>query len=105
MSSGNGHAEPDVMQAELPGPLVIQYPITMFLPSGALEHRIHRSRFMTQAAKWYDDMAEQCRKKLIERNPQLIMPPLEKLGLTVIDVSAVTKAAQPEEEEITPGAV
>lgn len=79
--------------------LAVRFPISMFEVTGTLEHRIHRSQFLKQAAEWYDSTAEECRHYLNEKDRQIIRPPLERLGMAIIDVDAITKAAQPEETE------
>lgn len=93
------NAEPiEVVSGTVPGPLTIRFPVSMFLPEGKTEYRIHRSRYLKQAAEWYDSIAEQCRVMLNEEDG-VERPPLEKLGLAIIDVDAIAKAVQQEIEQ------
>lgn len=78
-----------------PGALMVQFPSTMFEPSGALEYRIHRSQFLKQVSEMYDGFAEQARQALMARDPQTLRPPLEKLPLAVIEYGEIARAAVP----------
>lgn len=105
MSGDNGKPEPDTVAVSIP--ITINFPMTMFLPTGALEHRLHRSKFLQQIMNlnsWmeiYDRHAETARQKLIEVDPQTIRPPLEKLGAVMLDVGAIAKAMVPDDEDGT----
>lgn len=80
------------------GAIRFTFPTVMFEPSGSLDHRLHRSRFMQQMAALYDEKAEEVRIAINNMDPSIIRPPLEKLGLAVIDTTAITKALAPEKE-------
>ena len=80
------------------GAIEFRFPVTMFLPSGALEHRIHRSKFLSQMAEMYDEYANSARAELMRIDPQTVRPELEKLPLAVIDVAAMVKAQIPWEK-------
>lgn len=71
-------------------PIVIfKFPTAMYLPTGQLEHRLHRSRFLKQMADLYDQYAEAGRQECLRVDPKTVRPPLEKIGMAIIDASAI----------------
>lgn len=78
-----------IVAASIPGPLTIHFPLAVFEPSGTLEHRLHRSQFLKEMMNLYDRFAEEARKKLNERDPLVVRPPLPKLPMFVLDTSAM----------------
>lgn len=93
----------DTVQVEMP--LIINFPIAMFLKGGSVEHMRHRSKFISQVmsadtwSRMYDQYAERAREELVKEMPDMEIPPLEKLGAVIFDTSAIAKAAEPDEPE------
>jgi hypothetical protein len=76
--------------------IVFKFPTAMYLPAGQLEHRLHRSRFLKQMAELYDQYAEAGRQECLRIDPQTVRPPLEKIGLAIIDASTFESLADME---------
>ena len=79
------------------GAVRFQYPTSMFDPAGTLQYRLHRSQFLQQMAQEYDERAELVRQELNKMDPTTVRPPLERLGMAVIDTTAVAKALAPDD--------
>jgi hypothetical protein len=77
------------------GTFILNFPIPMFLPSGSLEYRMHRSEFLKGLAAVYDELAESARQELNRRDPQTIRPKLEALPIAVFELTDVQKAQVP----------
>jgi hypothetical protein len=75
--------------------MVLNFPIAMFLPSGTLEYRMHRSEYLKALAAIYDELAESARQKLNIRDPQTIRPKLEILPIAIFEITDVQRAQVP----------
>lgn len=75
------------------------FPTVMFEVGGQMAHRLHRSKFLTQMAELYDKYAEEARRICMREDPQTERPPLERMGIEIIDTVAVANAAK--EEQMT----
>lgn len=66
--------------------------IAMFEKGSDADYRLHRSKFLTYFAETYDEMMKSVRNDVRAKFPDREFPDPEKLGIVVIDTSAVQKA-------------
>lgn len=74
-------------------------PIRMFEAGGETEYKLHRSTFLTYFANVYDELIGNVRKELSAKFPDREFPEREKLGIALIDMTAIHKVMTEEEPD------
>jgi hypothetical protein len=84
-------------ELEIPGPILVRFPIRYFEADRALEMKLHRSRFIKQMGEYYDELAEKCRAKLNELDPGTERPAI--MAHVRFDISAIDAAMKEDDHE------